>query len=916
MGTGERVDMKLADTAYGQRSDTLRIVDLRTEGEVAPIGIDAVRPRLGWRVETNARGWTQSAYRIQVALNEAALLDGVELIADSGERESHQSALVECPPFPLASRTRYVWRVQLRDGAGELSPWSAPASFETGLLDPSEWTARWIGRREERDPQEPGPSPLFRRTFSVGEGLVRARAYVTAQGLYALRVNGAAASDALFGPGWTSYHKRLQVETIDLTRLLVPGENVVGVLLGDGWFRGLLWPGRANRYGEDLAFLCQIELLYADGRRETIGTQRDTWSCGTGGILRSELYRGEVQDKRLEQHGWDRPGFDAGAWEAALEVAPRNARLIARACPPVRRVATRRPIAIWRHASGEVIADMGQNMVGWVRLTLNGEAGQTVTLRHAEALGPDGALYTENLQAAVQTDSVTLAGGGEEHFEPHFTYHGFRYVGITGYPGELTADAIEGVVLHSDLEMTGEFACSNPLVDQLHNNILWSQRGNFFDIPTDCPQRAERMGWTADVQLFAPTAAFNMDVRRFLTKWLGDLREDQFDNGAVPWIIPYIEGQSGTAGWGDAATIVPWLVYVQYGDRQALRDAWPSMKRWLLYVEGRLDADGIWSRDFQFGDWLDYASVIQNYPFGATHPHLAATAYYAHSAWIAAQAGAVLEETEDAAYFADRFELARQAFNRRFVRDDGSIDQGNDQPASQAAYVLALDFDLLPDARRPAAAAILAGLVREAGLLTTGFLGTPRLLPVLSRFGFDAEAYRLLLRREMPSWLYPVEMGATTIWERWDGVLPDGSIRGDTDMNSLNHYLYGAVGIWLYETVAGLRREAGHAGWRHIHFAPRPGGDITRARARFLSPHGPVAIAWRLEDATFRCSVEVPPNSVATLELPDGVGQDIRENGQVLEHGGTGFGIVREGGRTRISLGSGQYNFEVAIDLR
>jgi len=522
-------------------------------------------------------------------------------------------------------------------------------------------------------------------------------------------------------------------------------------------------------------------------------------------------------------------------------------------------------------------------------------------------LDVEGRLYVENLQAASQTDVFILRGEGVEVFEPSFTCHGFRYVQVEGVPGDLTADMLMAIVCHSDLEMTGSFSCSEPLIDQLQSNISWSLRDNFVDIPTDCPQRAERMGWSADVQLIAPTATFNMDVRRFLAKWLKDLIADQQPDGAIPWISPRIEGGAGAAGWGDAITIVPWTLYERYGDPTPLADAYYAMTRWLDYMARRTDADGIWTGDFQFGDWLDYVSVTRDEAFGATPRDLVATAYLAHSADIMVRAARLFGQDRDADHYARLLERTRQAFVARFFDREGAI---REKP-SQAGYVLALDFDLLPATLRDNAAATLAEDIRSTGHLTTGFLGTPRLLPVLTRFGYVEEAYQLIERREIPSWLYSVTMGATTIWERWDGVLPDGSFKPDTDMNSFNHYLYGSVGEWLYESMAGLGFDPGDPGYRHVRFAPRPGGSIRSAQARHIGPYGPVSIEWTKDDRVFHCAVEVPANSRGTLVLSDVDLSSLSEGGRPLSEASGIIGARQSEHGVEVEFGAGSYRFEV-----
>lgn len=886
----------------------MQIFDLTVEGEVDPLGIDCQVPRLGWRLASDRRGAMQSAYQIQIAGDPASLERERDLLCDTGEVESSASQWVSVPIGDAISRARYFWRVRVRDELGRLSDWSAIARWEVGLLSPGDWCARWISPHEERDRREPAPAPMLRHVFRAGSSLVRARAYVTAQGLYALRLNGERVGNAILTPGWTSYGKRIQYQIYDITSLLRDGENVLGATLGDGWFRGNLWPGRRNRYGEELALLCQLELFYADGRSETVCSDADGWSSSTGGILRSELYTGEVRDARLEPDGWDRPGFDDAGWLRVLLAPQPPAQLIAQSCPPVRRIEELTPIALLRAPSGLPIVDFGQNISGRTKISLSGPTGTMVTLRHAEMLDGDGALYVENLQSASQTDTFVLRGEGLEVFEPEFTCHGFRYVEIDGLPGDLTSDMIRAVVCHSDLAPVGEFACSEPLVDRLQSNTNWSLRDNFVDIPTDCPQRAERMGWTADVQLIGPTAAFNFDVRRFLMKWLDDLVADQRDDGAVPWIVPCIDGGFGTAGWSDAVTIVPWMLYRQYGDLSILARYYDAMKRWVLYADRRRDLDGIWSSDFQFGDWLDYLSISQNIAFGATPPPLAATAYFAHSVHIVARVAELLGLFEDTRRFQRIFEQAADAFAVRFFDEEGALRQN----ASQAGYVLALDFDLLPEAMRSAAAARLAADVRETGHLTTGFLGTPRLLPVLTRFGHLDEAYRLLERRTIPSWLYPVTKGATTIWERWDGILADGRFKPDTDMNSFNHYLYGAVGEWLYETAAGLGLDA--LDYRHIRFRPKPGGSLTKARARHHGMLGEISIDWHRSAEAFTCAVEIPVNARATLSFPGGDLSSLREGGRPWSEGEGILAAIDTETGPELQLASGGYQFVVELN--
>ena len=509
----------LAAEAAAGATPTLFVVRLRTEYKENPLGIDVRRPRLGWQLQSDGRGVVQSAYQVRVARTADDVRRGRGLVWDTGRVASAES--VHCPyeGEPLPSAARYYWQVRVWDGSGRASPWSEPAWWEMGLLAPSDWKASWIEPALPDDDSKPGPVPMLRHEFRLTGTLARARAYVTSHGLYEMRLNGRRVGDQLFTPGWTSYGNRLQYQTYDVTSLLRTGDNAVGVLLGNGWYRGDLagWIGRRNVYGSRLALLAQVDVLYTDGRRETIGTD-GSWKAATGPILMSEIYHGETYDARLEKAGWTEPGFDDRSWSGVAPADYGKDNLVAPAGPPVRRIEERKPIKVFRTPAGDTVADLGQNMVGWVRLAVRGPAGATLTLRHAEVLDKDGNFYTANLRSAKATVRYTLRGGGPETYEPHFTFHGFRYVAVDGYPGALTPESLTGIVIHSDMARTGELVTSNPLVDQLQRNIQWGQKGNFLDVPTDCPQRDERLGWTGDAQVFSRTATFNMDVAGFFTK--------------------------------------------------------------------------------------------------------------------------------------------------------------------------------------------------------------------------------------------------------------------------------------------------------------------------------------------------------------------------------------------------------------
>jgi alpha-L-rhamnosidase len=778
-----------------------------------------------------------------------------------------------------------------------------------GLLEASDWKASWIEPGLPEDPKKSGPVAMLRREFKLNGPIAAARAYVTSHGLYEMQLNGQRVGDQLFTPGWTSYNKRLQYQTYDVTSLLKSGNNAVAVQLGNGWYRGFLaWQDRRNIYGERLALLGQIKVTYKDGREETIGTDQG-WKASTGPILMSEIYHGETYDARLEKPGWAEPGFSDSQWSPVKVVDGRKDDLIAPAGPPVRRIEELKAVKIQKTPGGDTVVDLGQNMVGWVRLKVQGPAGTTVTLRHAEVLDKQGNFYTENLRAAKATLQYTLKGGGPETFEPHFTFFGFRYVAVAGYPGEVTPETLTGIVVHSDMARTSEFETSKPLVNQLQHNIIWGQKGNFLDVPTDCPQRDERLGWTGDAQAFSPTAAFNMDVAGFFTKWLRDVAADQFESGSIPHVIPNVlpdfQGQTpgGAAGWADSAVIIPWNMYLSYGDKRILETQYDSMAKWVEYERKRAGDDYIWDGDPHFGDWLAFASTASDYPGATTGKDLIATAFFAHSTDLLQRTALVLGKKDDAARYGEQLGRIKSAFRREFVTDTGRV--GED---TQTAYALALQFDLLSEELRPVAAKRLAQEVRTRKHLTTGFLGTPYLCHVLVRYGYLDEAYMLLNREDYPSWLYPVKQGATTIWERWDGQKPDGTFQ-NAGMNSFNHYAYGAIGEWMYRVMAGIEIDETAPGYKHILIEPRPGGGFTSARASHQTMYGKVSSAWTLKDGTFELAVEIPANTRATVRLPGAQLGSVTEAGRPVVVGSGVTAPKQEGSVVALEVGSGQYRF-------
>ncbi|MHC3469475.1 family 78 glycoside hydrolase catalytic domain [Streptomyces sp. 7R007] len=739
------------------------------------------------------------------------------------------------------------------------------------------WAARVVSPPPGTLPTAQGarPAVLLRSEFTAHTAVRSARLRVTALGVYEMEINGTVVGDHVLAPGWTSYHHRHRYQSFDVTALVTEGRNAWGAHLADGWYRGLLGfnGGTRDIYGPRTGLLAELRLEYADGTTETVATG-DGWRWSPGPILAAGLYEGEEYDARREQAGFSRPGFDDTAWRHADTLDFDTGVLFPADSPPVRRTEHLAPAAVHTSPTGRTLVDFGQNLVGRLRIRVRGEAGRTITLRHAEVL-QNGDLCTRPLRHATATDRYVLRGdpAGEE-WEPRFTFHGFRYADIEGWPGDLDPADVTAVVLHSDLRRTGWFSCSDASLERLHENVVWGMRGNFLDVPTDCPQRDERLGWTGDVQVFAPTAAYLYDVRDFLRSWLRDLAADQADDERrvppvfspdIPVITPVAlpAGNPPMAGWCDAAVIVPWVLHERYGDTEVLRAQYASMRDWVDAVDRIAGPERVWGEGFQFGDWLDPAAPADDPGRAMTSGALVATAYFAHSARLLARAAQVLDEKEDAAHYDDLADAVRDAFLARFHLGGGRLAE-----ETQTAYALALCFRLLTDgAERHEAGRRLADLVAGAGhRIGTGFLGTPLVCDALTDTGHVDTAYRLLTQRTCPSWLYQVDMGATTVWERWDSMLPDGSVHPG-EMTSFNHYALGAVADWMHRTIAGLAPAA--PGYRRLLIRPRPGGGLTWARAAHDTPYGRVETGWRVEGTSLAVDLLVPPGVTALVDLPD-----------------------------------------------
>jgi alpha-L-rhamnosidase len=874
---------------------------LLTENLSDPISIGSLAPRFTWELENSDRCELQTAYTIRVSDRP----DGRTTIWNSGKVQSGQSVQVVYQGPALQSGRRYYWQVSIDDNKGRHSAWSERAWFQMGLLKPGDWKAQWI---QPGGPVENNnPSPLLRTTFTAGKAITAATAYITAHGLYEARLNGQRIGDAYLTPGWTSYNQRLQYQAYDVTSQIRDGKNAIGVMLGSGWYRGYIcYDWQHNFYGSDISLLMQLVIQYKDGHTDTVVSGPD-WKSSYGEVLSSELYNGEVIDHRQEKLGWSLPGYDDKDWVTVKPITFTKVNLVATLNEPVKKQEVFHPVKVLTTPKGEQVIDFGQNLTGWVIVKIKGKAGDSIRLSHAEVLDKAGNFYTDNLRNARAQDVFILKGEGEEVFEPHFTFHGFRYIRVEGINGPLNPDMYTAVALYSDMAKTGNFECSNPLVSQLQHNIQWGQQGNFVDVPTDCPQRDERLGWTGDAQVFSRTATFNRGVDNYFAKWLKDLAADQLSTGAVPFVIPNVTGKGTSTGWGDVATIIPWNLYLAYGDRRVLEEQYPSMKAWVDYMHGQA-RDDLWNTGTHFGDWLFYRPFDDNDGRSAvTDKYLIAQCFYAHSTQLLVNTANVLGKKADADSYTVLLKRIKDAFLREYMTPDGRLVSG-----TQTAYVLALQFDMLPESLRKQAAERLVKNVQDYNYhLTTGFLGTPYLCHVLSRYGYTSVAYRLLLQDSYPSWLYPVKMGATTIWERWDGIRPDSSFQ-TPGMNSFNHYAYGAIGDWMYRVVAGIDTYEDGPGYQHSLIAPHPGGGLTYAGADLETGYGKLGSHWRTNGDTLSIDLTIPANTTSSVYIPVEDGSLVTESGHTLA-AQKDISIERvERGYLIVRLGSGSYHFRVS----
>lgn len=837
----------------------MKVTDLRIEYMSNPVGIDVKKPRFSWKILSEEQDVLQTSYQI-IVKNEG------DLVWDTGKRESNLSVLVEYEGNELNACSLYEVHVKVWDNKGNHD--NIDGSFETGLLSGANFSAKWITHDL---PEEETACPIYVKEFQVEKEIEKVRVYATSLGIYEVKINGEKVGDSYFTPGWTNYKKRLQYQTYKVDGLL-KGHNKIEMTVGNGWYKGIFgFYCMPNHYGNRVAALAEIHITYTDGSREIISTD-ESWNVTTGQIRYSEIYMGETMDStfiKLELSKAVLTSFD-------------NNRLVAQESEPVRITKKLPAKELIITPKGERLIDFGQILTGFVEFKVSGIEGQKITIRHAEVLDKEGNFYPETLRKAISTDNF-ICNGQEQTFTPHFTFHGFRYICIEGLE-DIELDNFTACVLHTEMDETGTFITSDPLVNQLQSNIQWSQRGNFLDIPTDCPQRDERLGWTGDAQVFAGTAAYNHNVALFFTKWLRDLASEQTEEYGVPHIVPNILGdQEGAAAWSDAAVIIPWVMYQTYGDVRVLEDQYESMKGWIDFISSRCQGNGLWQSGFQYGDWLALDKEESADRTGATDKYLVANAYYAYSTDIVRKVANILMKTEDSQKYNELYKKIKKAFNEEYITTTGRL-----VSETQTACVLALYFDLAEEKyRNRILESLTTNIANHKNHLSTGFVGTPYLCYALTENNQHDLAGTLLLKEDYPSWLYAVKKGATTIWERWNSILPNGDF-DESGMNSLNHYAYGSIGEWMYRKLAGINQL--EPGYKKILIKPQFIKGITSVEAAYQSVYGEIRSAWSCLNGVIKVQIVIPANTTAVIYLP--------EKEEAVE------------------VGSGSYNFEYETETK
>ena len=855
-----------------------------SEGFVNPLGFYNATPSFSWQLPVNKDVKKQQAYRIVVASSPDLLPNNADLW-DSKKQKSDQSAWIKYNGKALQSRDKVYWQVQYWNQDDVISHWSKTSHFELGLLSNNDWKATWIGLDTKKEKVMGSQDNILhrpqylRKDFELPNNIASARLYITAKGVFDVAINGKDVSDDVMPPGYTPYKKRIETITYDVSDIITSGKNAIGIEVAAGWHSGRLgWMKSFWSDTETPKIICQLEVTTKEGAKKIIISD-ESWKGTTNGPIRlTEIYDGETYDANLEMANWTTANFKANNWEP-VNTFPVTSSI---RLEPKRHTTVKSKIKITTkeviEKDGAVIFDLKQNMVGVPLVKVPMKKGQTLKIRFAEMLSPDGTFYTENYRSAASTNYYTASKDGVIEWMPKFTFHGFRYVELSGFDTDKKAskDWVTGLVQYSNFEENGTFTSSHEKLNQLQSNIVWGLRGNFFDIPTDCPQRDERMGWTGDAQVFGPTSIFNADVYKFWASWLQSVRESQYDNGGIPWVVPdVLNNNKVSAGWGDVCTIIPWKIYFRTGDKTILEENYETMKGWVAYHKS--SSKNNISRMGFFADWL------QPYPEngdnkGDTALNLIGTAFFAHSAKLTAQTAKVLGKTDDYNKYMNLYKSVAKAFDNKFFDASGKIKEG---PETQTSYLLPLAFDLVPEAKKKNVQDHLIRKLSEANNhLRTGFLGTPLLSQVLDNMGRTDLIYKLLFNETYPSWFYSINQGATTIWERWNSYSKDEGFNAQK-MNSLNHYAYGAIGEWIYERVGGIAPL--EAGYKKIRIAPVTNEKLTSASAKLNTTYGEISSSWETKDAAFYLQINIPSNTTARVVIPKQKDQKLYVDGQAFK---------------------------------
>lgn len=877
----------------------LEISEVTVNYLAGPSGVIAC-PQIGWKLVSDNRNTFQTNYRLIISKKS----DFSEPVYDSGLVDSCESAHIR-PNLCLEDIVKYFIKVEVHDCHGESAVGSG--EFISGFQNPKSWPAQFISAESDSD-KDKSSGTLLRKEFYIEGPFTSAYFFGTAHGMYIPYLNGNKIGNDNLSPGWTSYNKHLRYQIYDISSSLLPGLNTLGISLGAGWYKGKMsYNLNRNHYGKTTAFSGGILLHCADGSVKIVASDL-SWKASASPVVFSEIYDGEIYDARMEQLGWNKNGFDDILWKSVRKDHHDLNALKPSFGGGIQIMDKIKAIDIFTTPQGDRVVDFGQNLSGWCQINIrDASAGDRIVLKFFETLDSQGNVYTLNLRSAKQTIQYTCAGG-DAVFHPNFTYHGFRYAQIIQWPGQPKPEDFTALVLHSAMPVTGSFSCSDSSLNQLQHNILWSMKGNFLDVPTDCPQRDERLGWTGDVQIFNSTANYLMNTYAFYSKWLVDVACDQTSEGAVPHVVPDIitgkssedwltkQGCSGASAWADVCVMLPWNLYMAYGDTEIITQQYSSMKRWIDFMTAHSSGINscLFSYMLQFGDWLALDAEEGSY-FGATPTEFTCAAFYCHSTLLFSKMAAAIGKDDDALKYGKLAQELQESFVKKFFAENGQLTVD-----TQTAQILAVYFDLVPGIYRKKLARRLKELLdKNNGHLTTGFIGTPYICHALSDNGYLKDAYDLLLRDDFPSWLYQVKKGATTIWEHWDGLKPDGSM-WSPDMNSFNHYAYGSIGDWMYKNIGGLRCDESAPGYKHFILSPKPDGRLTEASAAYDSIYGPIKSAWNLKGDQVELKVCIPVNTTADIVLEDAA--------MVLD--GDGLVMVRSGNALIAKAGSGEYRIK------